>query len=35
MELNILDKDYINKLQRNYFGTNTKEFKYIESFDIQ
>lgn len=35
MELNILDKDYINKLQRNYFGTNAKEFKYIESFDIQ
>ena len=35
MELNILDKDYINKLQRNYFGTNEKEFKYIESFDIQ
>ena len=35
MELNILDKDYINKLQRNYFGTNTKEFKYIEAFDIQ
>lgn len=35
MELNILDKDYINKLQRNYFGTNTKKFKYIEAFDIQ
>lgn len=35
MELNILDEDYINKLQRNYFGTNTKEFKYIEAFDIQ
>ena len=35
MELNILDKDYINKLQRNYFHTNEKEFKYIESFDIQ
>lgn len=35
MELNILDEDYINKLQRNYFNTNEKEFKYIESFDIQ
>ena len=35
MELNILDKDYINKLQRNYFHTNEKKFKYIESFDIQ
>lgn len=35
MELNILDEDYINKLQRNYFGGNTKEFKYIEAFDIQ
>ena len=35
MELNILDKDYINKLQRNYFHTDEKEFKYIESFDIQ
>lgn len=35
MELNILDEDYINKLQRNYFHTNEKEFKYIESFDIQ
>ena len=35
MELNILDGDYINKLQRNYFHTNEKEFKYIKSFDIQ